>query len=190
MEAKVKKEVLLSSLILATSITPQSFAQAESILNQAATTNSKTFQTPLFYVRNPFTSRNFEIYAVITMTKEGYKLEDLNFGKVTHHVQFQFFNKDGSEFKEFELQESDDGGWFMELRGASSTHKSYVLWSCSSTLNCGFESPGFVHVSFDEQNPKKEIHYTVNLPFFHSTENEIQKDRIHIHFDADFSLTK
>ena len=186
----MKKEVMLSTLMLATTITPQSFAQAETILNQASTTNTKSFQTPLFHVNNPFTSKSSEVYAVITLTKEGFKLEDLNFGKVTHLIQFQLFNKDGSEFKEFELQESDDGGWYMELRGASADHKSYVLWSCSSTLNCGFESPGFVHISFDEQNPKKEIHYTVNLPIIHYTENEFKKDRIHVHFDADFLLTK
>ncbi len=186
----MKKELMLSTLMLSTTVSAQSFAAIETTINKAAETNLKTFQTPVFHLTNPFTNKSSEVYGVINMTKEGYRLEDLNFGKVTHSVFFKIFNKDGSEYKDFEMVDSDDGGWFMELRGSSPDHKSYVLWSCSSTLNCGFESPGFLHLSLNKQNTK-EVHYTVNLPVARYSETgQRQLERIHMHFDAEFHITK
>ena len=187
----MKKELMLSTLMLATTVSSNSFASAEAAINKASVSNEKTIQTPVFVLRNPFNNETTDVYAVITIVKEGFKLEDLNFGKITHQITFKFFNKDGSEYKGFELAESDEGGWYMELRGAGANQKSYVLWSCSSTFNCGQEAPGFLHMFVDEREAKNPYYYTINLPVMRfADDGQRQLERLYFYVSTDFIITK
>lgn len=191
LEAYMKNELILSSLILTAQITPNALA-AEAIQKELTQGVQETvIKTPLLKIYHPFKDQvTIEAYAVITIVKNNTPMEDLNLGKVTHNVSFKFFDRADQEIKEFEVNESDEGGFYLELRGAMKDRKSYVLWSCSSTMNCGFEAPGFLHV-YDQETTPASYYYTVDLPVIKFSENGDQKhERININFELPRKLLR
>lgn len=188
----MKNELILSSLILTAQITPNAMA-AEAIQKELTQGVQETvIKTPLMKINHPFKEREvLEVYATITIVKDNYTMNDMNLGKVTHNVSFKFFDRNDQEIKDFEVSESEEGGFFAELRGAHKDAKSYILWSCSSTMNCGYDAPGFLHIYNQENNSAAPYYYTIDLPVFTVLENsEWRHERLHINFEMAKKIIK
>ncbi len=143
----MKNELIVSSLLLTAQITPA--AMASTTVQKALNKNlqTSTFKTPMLKVNHPFRlNETIELYAVFTIIKDVVLIEDLNMGKATHKVTIQLFDINNRRIEGFTIKESEDGGFYAELRGKSNIQKSYILWSCSSTMSCGYAEPGFFHM--------------------------------------------
>lgn len=191
MEVFMKNELILSSLILTAQIAPNALA-TEAIqkeLNQGV--QETIIKTPLIKINHPFKERDvLEVYAEVSIRKDNSTMNDMNLGLVTHNISFKFFDRNGKEIKDFEVIESEEGGFYAELRGVQKDSKAYILWSCSSTMNCGFDAPGFLHV-YEQENNLTPFYYTIDLPVFTFTEKEeIRYERIHFNFEMAKKLIK
>lgn len=185
----MKNELILSSLLLTAQITPAAMAstavQNEINKNLQAT----TFKTPLMKIDHPFKDNAvIEAYAVLTIEKDSYAMNDISFGKVTHKLSVQLFDKDNQEIEDFKIDDSEEGGFYAELRGATDAQKTFILWTCSSTMNCGYSAPGFLHIYLHDRQ-SGVLYNDLQLPVF-SSEAGNKTGRIAIYFDSKEKILK
>lgn len=183
MEVFMKNELILSSLILTAQITPAAMADSAIQKELKEGVQESKITTPFFKMIHPFSGQEIEVSAVITLVKSDSQMSDMNFGKITHNISFKFLDRANQEIKDFEVDESDEGGFYVELRGASKGSKSYTLWSCSSTMNCGYDAPGFMHI-YEPEIKTDPYYYVFNLPVVSYQDNSNAKhERLHLYFN-------
>lgn len=149
----MKNELILTSLLLTTQITPAAMANV-AIRNEINKNVQTTiFKTPLMTIKHPFRTGSVEFYAVFNIMRDNSKMDDINFGKISHKVYVEFFDSEDQKLEDFKLDDNGESGVYAELRGMDSLRKTYILWTCSSTMNCTFTAPGFIHTYLDSAEP-------------------------------------